>query len=170
MGVIAMRVDFSTLNLGSDSAEKDILVGLSDYFYRNSAYQNILNSRRTILVGHRGSGKSAIFKFIATEEARKGNLVLELSPEEYSYEILSQHLKKESDGSWGKQSSYSIAWQYLIFNLIFKKIVDNKRGLVTGPMKNIYDYVRDNLKNQSINPIGILISYLKRLEGIKIGN
>lgn len=169
MGVIAMRLDFSSLNLGSDSAEKDILVGLSDYFYRNSAYQNILNNRKTILVGHRGSGKSAIFKFIATEEARKGNLVLELSPEEYSYEILSQHLKKESDGSWGKQSSYSIAWQYLIFNLIFKKIVDTKRGLVTGPMKNIYDYVRDNLKNQSINPIGILISYLKRLEGIKIG-
>jgi hypothetical protein len=165
-----MKVDLLNLNLGSDSAEKDILVGLSEYFYRNSAYQNILNNRKTILVGNRGSGKSAIFKYIAAEESRKGNLVLELSPEEYSYDILSQHMKQESEGSWGKQSSYSIAWQYLIYNLIFKKIVDSKRGLATGSMKNIYTYVRDNLKTQNINPIGILISYLKRLEGIKIGD
>lgn len=165
-----MKVDLLNLNLGSDSAEKDILVGLSDYFYRNSAYQNILKNRKTILVGNRGSGKSAIFKYIASEEARKGNLVLELSPEEYSYDILSQHMKQESEGSWGKQSSYSIAWQYLIYNLIFKKIVDSKRGLATGSMKNIYNYVRDNLKTQNINPIGILISYLKRLEGIKFGD
>ena len=85
-----MRLDIRELNLGSDSAERDINLGLADYFYPNATYQKFLSGRKTILVGNRGAGKSAIFKYIATTEARKGNLVLELSPEEYSYELLSE--------------------------------------------------------------------------------
>jgi len=119
-----MPRDIRLLNLGSDSAERDITVGLSEYFYQNSTYQKFFNSGKTILVGNRGAGKSAIFKYMAAVEARKGNLVIELSPEEYSYELLSQYLRSEQEGSWGKQSSYSVAWQYLLYNLIFKRIVE----------------------------------------------
>lgn len=164
-----MKIDINKLNLGSDSAEKDIQIGLLDYFYQNTAYNKILNQQKTIIVGNRGVGKSAIFKYIASEEERKGTIVLELSPEEYSYEILSSILKKESEGSWGKQSSYSISWQYLLYNLIFKALVNKKKGLLSGSTKAIYNYVRDNLKDREVNPIGSLISYLKRFEGIKVG-
>ena len=163
-----MVLDIRLLNLGSDSAERDIAVGLSEYFYQNSTYHKFFNSHKTILVGNRGSGKSAIFKYMAALEARKGNLVIELSPEEYSYELLSQYLRSEREGSWGKQSAYSVAWQYLLYNLIFKKIVEEKRGLLLGSQKDIYTYVRDNLDNQDLNSIGILFSYLKRLERIKL--
>lgn len=161
--------DIRILNLGSDSAERDIVVGLSEYFYQNSTYQKFFNSGKTILVGNRGSGKSAIFKYMAALEARKGNLVIELSPEEYSYELLSQYLRSEQEGSWGKQSSYSVAWQYLLYNLIFKKIVAEKRGLLIGTQKDIYTYVQNNLQTNDLNSIGILFAYLKRLEGIKLG-
>ena len=92
-------------------------------------------------MGNRGAGKSAIFKYIATTERKKGNLVLELSPEDYSYELLSEYLRSEKEGSWGKQSAYSVAWQYLLYNLIFKRIAKNKRGLLLGAQKNIYNYV-----------------------------
>src|SRR5262249_35464331 len=34
----------------------------------------------------------------------------------------------------------------------------------------IYRYLRDHHKDASDNPIGQLISYLKRLEGLKVGN
>ncbi|MGP1375427.1 MAG: P-loop ATPase, Sll1717 family [Almyronema sp.] len=163
-----MRLDISKLNLGSDSAERDITVGLSEYFYQNSTYHKFLNSHKTILVGNRGTGKSAIFKYIAITEAKKGNLILELSPEEYSYELLCEYLRRESEGSWGKQSSYSVAWQYLLYNLAFSKIVENKRGLLLGPQKDIYNYVRSNPQTQKLNSIGILVSYLKRLEKAKL--
>ncbi|MEO0532910.1 MAG: ATP-binding protein [Cyanobacteria bacterium P01_A01_bin.123] len=163
-----MSLDINLLNLGSDSAERDITVGLSEYFYQNSTYHKFFNSGKTILVGNRGSGKSAIFKYMAALEARKGNLVIELSPEEYSYELLSEYLRSEKDGSWGKQSAYSVAWQYLLYNLIFKKIVDEKRGLLLGSQKDIYTYVRNHLESQDLNSIGILFSYLKRLEQIKL--
>jgi hypothetical protein len=165
-----MPRDIRLLNLGSDSAERDIAVGLAEYFYHNSTYQKFFNSSKTILVGNRGAGKSAIFKYMAAAEARRGHLVIELSPEEYSYELLSQFLRSEQEGSWGKQSSYSVAWQYLLYNLIFKKIVEQKRGLLLGPLKDIFAYVQNNLQNQNLNSVGILFSYLKRLESVKLGS
>jgi hypothetical protein len=167
---LPMPLDIRLLNLGSDSAERDITVGLSEYFYQNSTYQKFFNSDKTILVGSRGSGKSAIFKYMAAAEARKGHLVIELSPEEYSYELLSQYLRSEQEGSWGKQSSYSVAWQYLLYSLVFKKISEEKRGLLLGGQKDIYTYVVNNLNSQDLNSIGILFEYLKRLEQIKVGN
>ncbi len=163
-----MRLDIKSLNLGSDSAERDIDVGLAEYFYQNDAYHRFLNGRKTILVGNRGAGKSAIFKYIATTERKKGNLVLELSPEDYSYELLSEYLRSEKEGSWGKQSAYSVAWQYLLYNLIFRRIVQNKRGLLLGAQKNIYSYVNSNGIAQGDSSIGILVNYLKRIERVKI--
>ncbi|MEO1396170.1 MAG: hypothetical protein AAFV90_25000 [Cyanobacteria bacterium J06634_5] len=163
-----MRLDIKSLNLGSDSAERDIDVGLAEYFYQNATYNRFLNGRKTILVGNRGAGKSAIFKYIATTERRKGNLVLELSPEEYSYELLSEYLRSEKEGSWGKQSAYSIAWQYLLYNLIFKRIAENKRGLLLGAQKNIYNYVRSSGMISENSSIGILVNYLKRIERVKL--
>ena len=163
-----MRLDIKSLNLGSDSAERDIDVGLAEYFYQNDAYHRFLNGRKTILVGNRGAGKSAIFKYIATIERKKGNLVLELSPEDYSYELLSEYLRSEKEGSWGKQSAYSIAWQYLLYNLIFKRIVKNKRGLLLGAQKNIYNYVNGSGIIHENSSIGILVNYLKRIERVKL--
>ena len=165
-----MRLDIKSLNLGSDSAERDIDIGLADYFYENDAYNRFLNGRKTILVGNRGAGKSAIFKYIATTERRKGNLVLELSPEDYSYELLSEYLRSEKEGSWGKQSAYSVAWQYLLYNLIFKRIAQNKRGLLLGAQKNIYSYVNNSEDAKSCSSIGILVNYLKRIERVKVAS
>jgi len=163
-----MRLDIKSLNLGSDSAERDIDVGLADYFYQNDTYNRFLNGHKTILVGNRGAGKSAMFKYIGTTERKKGNLVLELSPEEYSYELLSEYMRTEKEGSWGKQSAYSVAWQYLLYNLIFRKIADNKRGLLLGAQKNIYNYISGSSIAGENSSIGILVNYLKRIERVKI--
>ena len=38
-----------------------------------------------------------------------------------------------------------------------------------GPKAKIYKYLRDNHEGIDTNPIGIMISYLKRMERIKIG-
>jgi hypothetical protein len=163
-----MKLDIQSLNLGSDSAERDIDVGLAEYFYQNDTYNRFLNGRKTILVGNRGTGKSAIFKYIATTEHKKGNLVIELSPEEYSYELLSDYLRSEQEGSWGKQSAYAVAWQYLLYNLIFKKISETKRGLLLGAQKNIYNYISNSDIAPETSSIGILVNYLKRIERIKV--
>ncbi|UCF84403.1 MAG: ATP-binding protein [Desulfobacteraceae bacterium] len=161
--------DMQKVNLGADAAEDDIRLGLRRYFIKSDSFESIRDGFKYIVVGNRGTGKTAIFKYLAESQKSSGSIVIELSPEDYSYEMLSSLLKKEAEGSWGKQSSYSISWQYLIFNLIFKEIASRTKGLAIGAKKLIYNYVRDNLKELDISPLGLLVSYLKRLEGVKFG-
>ena len=169
MAEITYAPNMQHFNLGADSAEEDIKFGLLGYFVKSPSFNVIEDGKKYIIVGNRGTGKTAIFKYLAERHKSAGHIVIDLSPEDYSYEMLSSILKKESDGSWGKQSSYSISWQYLIYSLIFKEIASRTKGFASGAWKDIYEYVRDNLKDSGISRIGLLVSYLKRLEGIKIG-
>ena len=87
--------DFTKLNFGAPAAERDIKEGLTSYFYESDAFQRAARREKTIVIGNRGTGKSAIFKMLAETRRRQGTLVLELSPENYSYEMLASSLKKE---------------------------------------------------------------------------
>src|SRR5690349_24952479 len=91
---------FANLNFGAPAAERDIIRGLKDYFVESEAYRRIENRQKYIILGNRGSGKSAIFKVIADRERERGTLVLELAPEDYSYEMLAAVMKEEKEGAW----------------------------------------------------------------------
>ena len=93
---------------------------------------------------------------------------MELAPEDYSYELLQQSLLTEERGSWKKQGAYAAAWKFLIYVCIMKEVAGGK-GLRRGAAGRIYAYLRDKHANFDVNPIGTLISYMKRLEGVKIG-
>ena len=69
-------------------------------------------------------------------------------------------------GSWAKHGAYAAAWKYLIYVLIMKEV--SARG-GQGRFEPIYKYVRDNHPDPHMGKLAVLISYLKRLEGIKVG-
>jgi hypothetical protein len=108
---------------------------------------------------------------IANYERHRGALVIEMAPEDYSYELLSTTMAKEIEGSWKKHGAYAAAWKYLIYVLAMKKLVEGQSGkLVRGQAAKIYEYIRDSHAGIEKNPIATMISYLKRLEGLKVGN
>ncbi len=158
------------LDFGTPSAERDIGRGLEKYFVESSAYQRVRSGTKTIVLGNRGAGKSAIFQMLAKRERVEGNTVIELSPDEYSYELLSAALVSENAGSWAKHGAYAAAWKYLIYVLVMKELA--RKGLRTskGAGSAIYKYVRDNHDGVQLGKLSLLVSYLKRLEGIKIGS
>jgi hypothetical protein len=159
----------STVNFGAPAAERDIERGLEDYFVESEAYNRVRLGSKRIVIGARGIGKSAIFQVLARREREAGSYVIELSPEDYSYELLSQTMASEDHGSWAKLGAYAVAWKYLIYVLIMKEISKKKTHLKKGAANGIYKYVRDNHSNQQASKLSALVSYLKRLEGIKIG-
>jgi len=161
-----MFVELRKLNLGAPAAERDD--ALDQYFLESEPYRRLLGGDRSVVLGNRGSGKSAVFRMIASEVRRRGDIVIELAPEDYSYELLQQSLAAEAQGSWAKQGAYSAAWKYLIYVAVMKEVVTGK-GIKRGASGRIYNYLRDRHANFDTNPIGALISYLKRLEGVKIG-
>jgi hypothetical protein len=154
------------LDFGAPAAERDMGRGLEKYFVESAAFGRVRSGAKTIILGNRGSGKSAIFKVLASRERAAGSIVIELAPEDYSYELLSSTMAAADAGSWAKQGAYAAAWKYLIYVLIMKEVAG--RG-GKGATKAIYRYVRDNHPDPQAGTLATLVSYLKRLEGIKIG-
>ncbi|HSH61793.1 MAG TPA: hypothetical protein VK988_19540 [Acidimicrobiales bacterium] len=160
----------SRLNFGAPAAERDINEGLDDYFVESEAFRRVAAGRKTVVLGNRGTGKSAIFKVIAARDRHAGKTVIELAPEDYSYEMLSKVMLQESAGSWAKTGAYTVAWKYLIYLLVMKDLTRKGQRLKTGPARDVYRYLRDHHEDMADNPIGQLISFMKRLEGVKVGN
>ncbi|HUK70030.1 MAG TPA: hypothetical protein VLW50_14970 [Streptosporangiaceae bacterium] len=154
------------LEFGAPAAERDIGRGLEKYFVESAAYERVRSGAKTIVLGNRGSGKSAIFKVLASRERAAGSHVIELAPEDYSYELLGSTSAVAGSGSWAKHGAYAAAWKYLIYVLIMKE-VSAKGG--RGASSAIYKYVRDNHADGQLGKLALLVSYLKRLEGIKVG-
>ncbi|MBX3703620.1 MAG: hypothetical protein KF822_07595 [Steroidobacteraceae bacterium] len=163
-------MDLSALDFGAPAAERDIAHGLIDYFVESQAFQNVATGKKSVILGNRGSGKSAIFKVLAQREKAAGRLVLELSPDDYSYEILTRSLAREAQGSWAKHGAFTAAWKYLIYVLVMKGLAKDGPRLRTGDAARIYEYLRDNHQDIADNPISLLVSYVKRIEGFKIGS
>jgi hypothetical protein len=165
------ELELAALDLGAPAAERDIRRGLEHYFVESEAYKRVSGRLKTIILGNRGSGKSAIFQMLAARERRIAHThVVELAPEDYSYELLRSTMLAESDGSWAKLGAYAVAWKYLIYVLVMKSVASTMdRSMRKGAGGNIYRFVRDNYSKAQNSKLSALISYLKRLEGIKVG-
>jgi hypothetical protein len=164
-----VNIDPRAVNFGALAAERDVSEGLAQYFVQSESFRRLRDGKKSVALGNRGAGKTAIFKMIAEYERTRRSFVIELAPEDYSYELLSQTLVPEVKGAWAKQGAYAAAWKHLFYVLAMKRVSETA-GLKTGAAKHIYKYVRDNYQTANTNPVGMLISYLKRLEGVKIGN
>lgn len=163
-----MSLDLRRLKLGSPAAERD--KALVEYFVESESFRRLRGGERCIVLGNRGSGKSAIFQMIAHEERNKGSIVLALAPEDYSYELLQEALAAEKSGSWVKQGAYTAAWKYAIYVAVMRELSSSGPRFKRGPHAKIYEYIRDNHRDFEKNPIGALLSFLKRLEGFKLGD
>jgi hypothetical protein len=162
-------VPLSKIDFGAPAAERDIERGLGEYFVESDAYDRVRSGSKRIVLGSRGIGKSAIFQMLAQRERESGSYVIDLSPEDYSYELLSQTMAAESSGSWVKIGAYAAAWKYLIYVLIMKEIAKKRVALKKGAGHDIYRYIRDHHSRPQASKPSALVSYLKRLESLKIG-
>lgn len=166
---VPMALNLARMNFGAPAAERDITLGLSDYFVESEAFKRLASRSKTIVLGNRGTGKSAIFKILAERAKRSGTGVLELNPENYSYEMLSSVLRAESEGSWAKHGAFTSSWKYLVLVRVMQELTSAGPRLKTGSAAKVYEYLRDHIKGQQDSPIAVLISYLKRIEGFKVG-
>ena len=143
--------------------------GLEKYFVESDDYKRVRAGANTIVLGNRGSGKSAIFQILARAERSEGNHVIELSPDDYSYEILHKTMAPESVGSWAKHGAYAAAWKYVIYVLVMKELTKRGERLRRGAASKIYRYIQENHPSGDVGTISTLVSYLKSIESIKLG-
>lgn len=115
-----------SLDLGATSAENEMRT-LESYYLKTDQFLKSLRGEANIVVGRKGSGKSAIFLQVRDRERnKKGNIVLDLKPDGYKLikfkEIILSFLE---EGTF--QHTIMAFWEYVLLLEICYKILEKDR-------------------------------------------
>lgn len=115
-----------SLDLGATSAENEMRT-LENYYLKTDQFLKSLRGEANIIVGRKGSGKSAIFLQVRDRERnKKGNVVLDLKPDGYKLikfkELILAFLE---EGTF--QHTIMAFWEYVLLLEICYKILEKDR-------------------------------------------
>ena len=118
------------LSCGDPVAENEA-ASLSDMFLETDTYQRALDGTATVLVGRKGSGKTAIFLQVRdVSRLNKQNIVIDLIPEGYQLVKMKEFILNQL--SFGARKEVIAAfWEYVIWLEIAYKLIekDERRAL-----------------------------------------
>jgi hypothetical protein len=129
--------DLKMIDLGKDEAELD--ERLREYFIRTSHYQNTITGSKTIIIGRKGSGKSAIFTLAKEQLESQGSLVIPITPMQYSWTAL----KEYKEAGITAEQAHTNAWIITLLSAIVWKL--NEQELIPAKSKLVsyYKYMKD---------------------------
>jgi len=115
-----------SISLGASSAENE-LKDLAAYYLETDAFQRALRGDVRIVVGRKGSGKSAIFHRVRDRIRRiRTNIVLDLKPEGYKLLKFKEDVVRLLSGGT-LEHTITAFWEYLLLLEICYKILDKDR-------------------------------------------
>lgn len=112
------------LNLGASSAENEMRT-LERYYLKTDQFLKSMRGEANVVVGRKGSGKSAIFLQIRDRERGKsGNIVLDLKPDGYKLiKFKEKILSYLEEGTF--QHTIMAFWEYVLLLEICYKILES---------------------------------------------
>lgn len=166
------------IDLGNIAAENEIR-SLVHYFVKTPPYQQARQGHARLVVGRKGSGKTAIFYAIRNEISQsKNKIILGLKPEGHHFTKLRELVLDNL--SEGIQLHTLISfWNYLLLLELAKKIIEKNRGTAWQNPDNLksYDTLKDEYEKHNYDSGGdfserilalvekISEAYPKQLEG-----
>jgi len=155
-------LDLSKIDLGKDEAEQD--EKLSRYFLKTKNYENALAGTKTIILGRKGSGKSAIFKLLSDEMPKNGIEVVALTPDQYSWSALRDYTEQ---GIMAAQA-HTNAWRLTFLSAVIWKLNELSYFKQGSKLVKYYQYMRDTFTPDSGQWLLHLVDKIKKaLVGIK---
>ncbi|MDE0070599.1 MAG: hypothetical protein OXO48_12860 [Caldilineaceae bacterium] len=125
---------------------------LQRYFVQTKEYDDAIKGQRTIIVGRRGSGKSANFQAIKEEITKQSNTVsVEILPDDFQLERVKIFLEDATDLPDPRFIFQSI-WNYVLTTEILKALAEKTDWLYYSPddvsrnyLRSFYDSEYDRL-------------------------
>lgn len=116
------------LDLGSSVAENEFQT-LSKYYFQTDQYREVLNGDVNLVVGRKGSGKTALFSRIRDRNrADKKNVVVDLKPEGFQLVKFKEQVLDFLEE--GTRLHLAIAfWEYVLLLEIAYKILEKDRSI-----------------------------------------
>lgn len=107
-------------NFGAIDAEND--VNLLDNFYKAGLIENLINGKKSIVIGRKGTGKSAIYTYICDEYKDES---VKLVFKDYPWQL---HDKFKND-LVSERERYVNSWEFLMYIEIAKCIITSKNNI-----------------------------------------
>lgn len=126
MPVAGPTNQLASLNLGDPAAENEEPT-LEDYFLERDEFRQVLDGRANVVIGRKGSGKTAVFFQVRDRlRASRSNVVVDLAPESYQLRKLKDRvLRWLAAGS--KEFLLAAFWEYVLLLEICSKILEKDR-------------------------------------------
>ena len=154
--------DLTKIDLGKDEAEQD--QRLREYFLKTSNYKNALSGIKTIVIGRKGSGKSAIFTLMRSELEESGVFVVPVTPDQYSWSALKDYQEK---GILPEQA-HTNAWKLTLLCSVIWKLSDTGLVSTDSELAKYYQYMKDAyVPNQDNWFLNVVDKIKKILSGVK---
>jgi hypothetical protein len=132
-----------TLDFGDVAAENEINA-LRSYFVPTAEYQDVRRGHARLVVGRKGTGKSAIFYGVRNAFwTSQSHLVLDLKPEGHQFAKLRELLLRSLTP--GLQEHVLTAfWNYLLLTEIANKVIDSDADIITrrGDRLQLYSEIK----------------------------
>lgn len=155
----SLQFDEDTIRaiFGHEAAEDETTERLKEYYLKTDVY-NRMKSRipLLILVGHKGVGKSALLKVLATEDTEENGIPITIQPNDiYNLDISSSNFLEKIE-----------TWKDGISSIIFNKLIMSVNEHIQFPKENIR--LADWLKRFSDFMFGVLGKKVEELQEEKI--
>ena len=114
------------LSVGDPTAENEMTT-LSDYYLSTDEYQRALRGEVNLVVGRKGSGKTALFVQLRdTKRGRKPNIVVDLKPEGFQLIKLKERVLDFLTAG-AQQHLITALWEYILLLEITYKVLEKDR-------------------------------------------
>lgn len=118
----------AALNLGDPTAENEASQ-LEEYFLERDEYRQVVNGRANIVVGRKGSGKTAVFVRAAEDlKIDRSNVVVDLSPESHQLRKL-KDLVLDCLAEGSKDALLTAFWEYVLLLETCSKMLEKDRDV-----------------------------------------
>lgn len=151
------------IDWGDDSAEADS--NLMEYFVDSTTYNLLKLKRKRIVVGRKGSGKSAIRKKLTSEF--QNSICIEITPNENVIKSIASFEFPESMNN--SEIAFQYVWLTYIYDKIFIELAKTYRGkTVIGSKEYVINYAESNNRyNKDL--LGIFANLVNKIS-IKAGS
>ncbi|WP_395650769.1 P-loop ATPase, Sll1717 family [Brevundimonas sp.] len=108
---------------GDPTAENEA-AGLSQYFLETEGFQKALNGEASVLVGRKGSGKTAVFIRVRDRtRTDKSNIIIDLIPDGYQLVKMKEYILDQL-GHGARKEVISAFWEYVLWLEIAYKLIE----------------------------------------------
>lgn len=148
------------------SAETDL--DLQSYFFKLPAIKDIIESRAWLVLGRKGTGKTAIYEHIKNSDKNMLNGYNSICLNFSDYPWPAHQLYKDSMA--GELSAYQKSWMYLFYIKATSKLIEikeAKREALNKELKWAKKYITTIFGNPDPSMTEVLFSKISRLQTVK---